>query len=190
MKDIVILGGPNGAGKTTAAKVLLPQKIGIIEFVNADEIARGLSPFDAEHAALAAGRIMLERMNDLRHRGQSFAFETTCSGRTHANFIKRCKEEGWRVNLLFLWLPSPEAAVARVERRVREGGHAIPPDVIYRRYRAGVINMRQIYLPLADVAAIYDNSDEGRVLVAEQTPGKELAVRSPMRWAKIGSVSP
>jgi predicted ABC-type ATPase len=188
-KDIVILGGPNGAGKTTAARVLMPDKVGITEFVNADEIARGLSPFDAERAALAAGRIMLERMSDLRRRGQSFAFETTCSGRTHVRFLEHCRMDGWRVNLLFLWLPSPAAAIARVERRVREGGHAIPREVIARRYRAGMINMRRLYLPLADVAAIYDNSDEGRVLVAERTPGSELAVHDSVRWAKIESAS-
>ncbi len=185
MKDIVILGGPNGAGKTTAAKDLLPKEIGISEFVNADEIARGLSPFDADRAAIAAGRIMLERMNELARLGQSFAFETTCSGRTHVHFLKRYKANGWRLNLLFLWLPSPKAAVMRVAERVQEGGHDIPQAVIIRRYRAGLVNMRSLYLPLADIAAIYDNSDDGRILVAEKMANASLVVHDPARWAEI-----
>jgi predicted ABC-type ATPase len=189
LKDIIVLGGPNGAGKTTAAKLLRPEKLGIVEFVNADEIARGLSPFDPDGAAVAAGRVMLQRMKELRQRGQSFAFETTCAGRTHIRFLKDCKTDGWRINLLFLWLPSPEAAIARVNRRIREGGHAIPPDVIVRRYFAGIANMRRSYLPLADVAAIYDNSDEGRVLIAERSAGKTLVIGDSGRWAKIGSAS-
>ena len=111
LKDIIILAGPNGAGKTTAAPVLLPQELGIREFVNADEIARGLSPFNAEGAALAAGRFMIERMRYLVRNEQSFAFETTCSGRAHASWLRECRAKNWRVTLLFLWLPSPQAAL-------------------------------------------------------------------------------
>lgn len=188
MKDIVILGGPNGAGKTTAAKALLP-RIGIGEFVNADEIARGLSPYDAQRAALAAGRSMLERIHALVAQGTSFAFETTCSGRATEGLLRTCKAEGWRVNLLFLWLPSPEAALARVARRVQEGGHAIPPDVVLRRYRSGLSNMKHIYLPLADEASIYDNSDPGRVLIAEKKLGAELAVHDAERWTAIAGAA-
>jgi predicted ABC-type ATPase len=185
VKDIVILGGPNGAGKTTAARALLPQELDIREFVNADEIARGLSPFNAENVAMAAGRLMIERMRNLVRGGESFAFETTCSGRIHLNLIRQCKVEGWRVTLLFLWLPSPQAALDRVARRVREGGHGIPASVVVRRYRAGLINMCRLHLPLADVAAIYDNSDEGRVLIAERTPNTSLMVYDATRWATI-----
>jgi predicted ABC-type ATPase len=189
MKDIVILGGPNGAGKTTAAREILPQKIEVSEFVNADELAHALSPRNSQRAALAAGRIMLERMEELRRGTLSFAFETTCSGRSHARFLRQCKLEGWRVILLFLWLPSSEAAIARVEGRIRKGGHAIPPDVIVRRYGAGIVNMRQLYLPLADIAAIYDNSDKGRRLIAEQLPGDKLVVRDPACWSVIEGFS-
>jgi predicted ABC-type ATPase len=190
VKDIVILGGPNGAGKTTAARALLPQELDIREFVNADEIARGLSPFNAEGAALDAGRVMLKRMRDLAREGQNFAFETTCSGRTHLNLIRQCKVEGWRVTLLFLWLPSPQAALDRVARRVREGGHGIPADVVVGRYHAGLRNLCHLYLPLADVAAIYDNSDEGRVLIAERMPETSLAVHDAARWAMIEKATP
>lgn len=184
MKDVVILGGPNGAGKTTAAKALLPE-IGIGEFVNADEIARGLSPYDAERAAVAAGRSMLERIRGLIAQGTSFAFETTCSGRTYLRLLQACKADGWQIALLFLWLPSPDMALARVARRVREGGHAIPEDVVVRRYRSGLSNMLRLYLPLADEASIYDNSDAGRVLIAERRSGSDLAVHDAGRWDAI-----
>ncbi len=190
MKDIVIIGGPNGAGKTTAAPAVVPQELGICEFINADEIARGLSPFNAEHAAIAAGRLMIERMHALVRGGESFAFETTCSGRVYAGWLQKCKLDGWRVTLLFLWLPSPQAALDRVARRVREGGHAIPNDVVIRRYKTGVANMRNLYLPLADVAAIYDNSDDGRVLIAERTPGVPLTVHDAGRWQMIERTTP
>jgi predicted ABC-type ATPase len=127
MTDIVVLGGPNGAGKTTAAQVLLPSGLGVRAFVNADDIARDLSPFNVSGVALAAGRLMLERMRQLVRRGESFAFETTCSGLAHSEFLRRCRERGWRITLLYLWLPSPEAAIERVARRVAQGGHDIPP---------------------------------------------------------------
>ncbi|HMA71938.1 MAG TPA: zeta toxin family protein [Xanthobacteraceae bacterium] len=142
LDDIVIIGGPNGAGKTTTAQLLVPQDLEIREFVNADEIARGLSPFNPERAALVAGRLMLERIRELIKNRQSFAFETTCSGRTHIPILRRCKADGWRVTLVYLWLPSPEAALDRVARRVREGGHGIPDDVVVRRYWAGLSNLR------------------------------------------------
>jgi predicted ABC-type ATPase len=190
LKDIVILGGPNGAGKTTAAHVVVPQELNIREFVNADEIARGLSPFNAEGAAMPAGRLMIERMRNLVRDGQSFAFETTCSARAYVSWLRQCKAEGWRVTLLYLWLPSPQIALDRVARRVQEGGHGIPTDVVVRRYWAGLSNMRQLYLPLADVAAIYDNSDEGRVLIAERTPEASLTVHDVTRWAMIEKATP
>lgn len=185
LKDIVILGGPNGAGKTTAAQVLLPKSLRIREFVNADEIARGLSPFNPDAVALAAGRLMIQRLRSLVSAEVSFAFETTCSGRLHADWLRRCKIDGWRITLLYLWLPSIEMAQARVSRRVTEGGHGIPPDVVARRYLNGIRNMRHIYLELADVAAIYDNADEERVLIAERWEDGFLAVHDATRWQTI-----
>jgi predicted ABC-type ATPase len=190
VRDIVFIGGPNGAGKTTAAQDLLPEELGIREFVNADEIARGLSPFNQAGAALAAGRLMIERMRRLARAGASFAFETTCAGLAHINFLRQSRLGGWRVTLLYLWLPSPEAAIARVARRVREGGHDIPADVILRRYRKGVANMRTLYLPLADVAAIYDNSDAARTMVAERKPGSALIIHDRVRWDAIERTMP
>jgi predicted ABC-type ATPase len=183
--EVIVLGGPNGAGKTTSAQRLLPQDLGILEFVNADEIAHGLSPFNPEGSAIEAGRLMLERMRGLIKSGQSFAFETTCAGRGHARTLQTCRTTGYRVTLFFLWLPSPEIAISRVARRVRQGGHNIPSDVIRRRYWAGLCNMRDLYLPLAHAAMIVDNSDEGGVIIAERTPDASLVIRDPARWALI-----
>lgn len=163
----------------------MPRKLDIREFVNADEIARGLSPFNADEAAVAAGRLMILRMRSLVREEENFAFETTGSGRNHAIFLRRCRADGWRITLLYLWLPSPRIALDRVARRVQQGGHGVSPDVVVRRYWAGLANLRQLYLPLADVAAIYDNSDEGRVLIAERTPESSLVVHDPTRWATI-----
>jgi predicted ABC-type ATPase len=188
--DIVIIGGPNGAGKTTAAQRLVPRVLEIREFVNADEIARGLSPFNADHAAFIAGRLMLERMRELIRSRQSFAFETTCSGRTHLSMLRKCKADGWRVTLLYLWLPSPQVALDRVARRVRDGGHSVPDDVVVRRYWTGLSNLRLLYIPLSDVAAIYDNSDGHRSLIAERLPKGSLIVHDAERWAKIEEARP
>jgi len=185
MKDIVILGGPNGAGKTTAAPFVVPRELGIREFVNADEIARGLSPFNAEGAALAAGRLMIDRMRMLVREGQSFAFETTCSGRAHAGWLRACKTDGWRITLVYLWLRSPQMALDRVARRVRQGGHHIPDDVVVRRYHLGLVNMRRLYFPLADAAGIYDNSDYERTLIVRRSPEAGLVVYDAGLWAMI-----
>jgi predicted ABC-type ATPase len=190
VKDILVLGGPNGAGKTTASQQLVPQRLGIAEFVNADEIARGLSPYNPDGVAIAAGRLMIERLRSLACGDQSFAFETTCAGRSHFRFLEHCKREGWRINLLYLWLPSPEVALERVAERVRQGGHSVPADVVVRRYWTGLANMRSLYLPLADVAAIYGNSDEARIFIAEKPEGSTLTVFDGRRWALIeGAVS-
>lgn len=190
MNHIAIVGGPNGAGKTTAAQVLLPRGLELIEFINADEIARGLSPFNAEAVAVPAGRIMIGRTRDLANSGTSFAFETTCAGHSSLRIVGNCKAMVWQATLLFLWLPSPQLALERVRRRVRSGGHAIPSEVVVRRYWAGLINMRARYLALADVAAIYDNSDRGRILVASKSAGASLDVHDAKRWAMIEGATP
>jgi predicted ABC-type ATPase len=190
VEEIVVIGGPNGAGKTTAAQLLVPRGLEIREFVNADEIARGLSPFNADHAARLAGQLMLERIGEFIRNRQSFAFETTCAGRAHVGTLRRCRAEGWRITLVYLWLPSPQMALDRVARRVREGGHHIPDEVVIRRYWAGLSNMRRLYLPVADVAAIYDNSDGGRTLIAQRMPGGSLVVHDAARWAKIEEARP
>jgi predicted ABC-type ATPase len=168
MKEIVLIGGPNGAGKTTAARVLLSEFLVESEFLNADEIAREISPEDPEVAAFAAGRELLVQMRKLIQEGSSFALETTCSGKAYLRILEQCKKEGWRIVLFYFWLPSLEISLARVRQRVSKWGHNIPPELIQRRFLTGLWNMRHCYHPLADTAAIYDNSGKQRTLVAEK----------------------
>jgi len=189
-KDIFILGGPNGAGKTTAAEVLLPEKLHIRAFLNADEIAMGISPENVEAVAFEAGRVMIEQMRVMVRDGQSFAIETTCAGKSYVRLLKECQREGWRISLIFLWLPSPEYSIARVARRVSQGGHDIPDDVIRRRYLTGLWNMRHLYLPLADDSTIYDNRDGVLRLIARRAPGRPLKVMDEEIWAMIEELTP
>jgi predicted ABC-type ATPase len=185
LKEIVILGGPNGAGKTTAARELLPDFLAQHEYLNADEIARRISPTDVDAAAFAAGRELIHRMRNLVREGRSFALETTCSGKSYIPLLRECSEHGWRLTLFYFWLPSPEASVARVANRVAHGGHGIPSEAIYRRFRTGLSNMLNLYLPLADEAEIYDNSNRNRVLIAEKRKRGMLVMHDRERWARI-----
>ena len=157
-KNILIIAGPNGAGKTTFATEFLPNEGDCPTFVNADMIAAGLNPFQPERSAVAAGRIMLRMIDEYVQRGESFAFETTLSGRGYARLIPSWQAQGYSVRLYFLRLPSADMAVARVRNRVIEGGHNIPEDVIRRRFDAGWRNFRQIYRDMVDEWALYDAS--------------------------------
>ena len=163
---ILILAGPNGAGKTTLATELLPNEADCPAFVNADAIAAGLSPFRPATMAFRAGRLMLETMHGYASRGESFAFETTLSGRRYARAIPLWRNEGYRVKLLFLRLPSADAAIARVRQRVAEGGHDVPEEVIRRRFHAGWRNFERVYRDLVDEWAVYDGSGATPLLVA------------------------
>lgn len=177
MRELIVLRGPNGAGKTTAAQIVVPWKLDIAEFVNADEIARGLSPFNPERAAFAAGRLMLERMRRLASGDRAFAVETTCSGLGHINFLGHCKQMGWRITLIFLWLPSPQIALERVAQRVASGGHSVPDETVTRRYWAGLRNMFAEYLPVADVASLYDNGGNEPILIARRARWRTRGAR-------------
>jgi predicted ABC-type ATPase len=163
--------------------------LAIREFINADEIARGLSPLNAEGAAFTAGRLLIERIKALAAAGESFAFETTCSGRGHVRLLNRLKARHYRLTLVFLWLPSAEAAVERVARRVNTGGHNVPESVVRRRYFAGMRNMQNLYLPLVDRALIYDNSDGGGRLIAERRPDAAPVIHDSARWKQIEEAS-
>jgi len=149
-KNLYIIAGCNGAGKTTASFTILPEIINCKEFVNADEIAKGLSPFQPEKVAFESGRIMLNRIDELLKENESFAFETTLSTRSYKNKIKTAREKEYTITLLFFWLQSIELAKERVKIRVSEGGHNIEPDVIERRYLNGIKNLFEIYLPIVD----------------------------------------
>jgi predicted ABC-type ATPase len=182
---IVVIAGPNGAGKSTVAPLILRGPLDVREFVNADDIARGLSPFNIEGAAVAAGRIMLSRMRDLARQRVNFAFETTLASRGFAPWLKALKQDGYAVHLVFLWLPSPEVAAARVADRVRSGGHSIPPDTIRRRYHGGVRNFFRLYRPIATTWVVFDSSGRRRVLIAEGEDGRPPGVLDGPRWAAI-----
>ncbi len=173
-KNLYVVAGCNGAGKTTASFTILPEIIKCKEFVNADEIAKGLSPFHPENVAFESGRIMLNRINELLKENKTFAFETTLSSRSYKNKIIEAKAKGYTVTLLFFWLQSVELAKARVRIRVSEGGHNISPDVIERRYFRGIKNLFDLYLPIVDGALVFDNSHGEHELLAQKTIDENL----------------
>lgn len=154
---LYIIAGCNGAGKTTASYAVLPDLLECREFVNADEIARGLSPFNPELVAIEAGRLMIQRIESLVGQRKTFAIETTLATRSYAALVHKVHDRGYNVVLLFFWLPSPEIAVKRVAKRVSEGGHNIPSETIYRRYRLGLQNFFDIFIDIVDSWSFYDN---------------------------------
>jgi predicted ABC-type ATPase len=162
---IIIIAGPNGAGKTTFAREFLPQEAGCPVSVNADLIAAGLSPFAPERAAIQAGRLTLEAIAQHVARRESFAFETTLSGRSYARQIPQWRALGYRVELFFLSLPSADVAVQRVAERVRQGGHDIPEATIRRRFDAGKQMFADVYRPLVDQWVLYDNAGDEPALM-------------------------
>ena len=166
VKKIIIIAGPNGAGKTTFAREFLPTDEACLQFVNADLIAAGLSPFAPEAAALQAGRLMLMQIANHVAHGRSFALETTLSGLGYARQIPQWRAAGYAVALHFLVLPNAEVAIERVAQRVRQGGHNIPEAVIRRRFTSGQANLAR-YCALVDVWDVYDNSGPTPVLISE-----------------------
>jgi|WetSurMetagenome_2_1015567.scaffolds.fasta_scaffold60554_4 predicted ABC-type ATPase/DNA-binding XRE family transcriptional regulator len=164
---IIIIAGPNGAGKTTFAGEFLPKEADCPIFINADLIATGLSPFDPDRVEIKAGRLMLEEIFNHISCNDSFAFETTLSGRMYAKHIKLWQKQGYTIKLFFLRLNSPELAMARVHQRVREGGHNVPEQTIRRRFTAGMRNFEEIYKPIVDEWALYDNSSSTPILIEE-----------------------
>jgi predicted ABC-type ATPase len=165
VKKIIVIAGPNGAGKTTFAEEFLLGEANCPDFINADLIARGLSPFAPETAVIQAARIMLAQMSRKVARGESFAFETTLAGRNYIRHIRHWQNAGYYVKLVFLSLPTAEVAVARVRSRVAQGGHNVPEGIIRRRFDAGLKNFRQIYSPLVDGWMLYENSGPSPVLL-------------------------
>ena len=172
-KNLYIISGCNGAGKTTASFTVLPEVLDCKEFVNADEIARGLSPFNPESVAIEAGRLMLQRIEDLLAKDETFSIETTLATKSYINLVRRAQAKGYRVNILFFWLRTPELAMQRVAERVANGGHNIPEDIIRRRYTAGITNLFKLFIPIVDYWAIYDNTERHRKKVATGYLGKK-----------------
>lgn len=178
MKNLYIIAGCNGAGKTTASFTILPDILDCKEFVNADEIAKGLSPFQPDKVAFEAGRIMLHRVNELLAHGETFAFETTLATKSYRSKVIEAQSKGYNVSLLFFWLNSTDLAIERVRTRVLEGGHNIPTDVIERRYVNGIKNLFNIYLPIVNECMIFDNSDGMPELLAQKNKETQLEIRN------------
>ena|ERR1700722_2041081 len=184
-KRIFVIAGPNGAGKTTTAVSLNPTILNFYEFINADDIARALAPLHPESMALTASKLMLKRLRELLEANKSFAFETTAAGTNFIKYLKAAQSKQYQINLIFLWLASPELAVERVAKRVTQGGHHIPEETIRRRYRLGQKNLIKYYLPLADHALILDNSYiESRKVIAEGSCNR-LEIKIPHIWETI-----
>ena len=167
MPQLYIIAGCNGAGKTTASMTILPEVLGIREFVNADAIAAGLSPFNPESVAIEAGRLMLQRIRQLIDNQVDFAIETTLSTKSYTRLIEEAKHKGYETTLLFLWLNSPELAKERVQSRVQKGGHSIPNETIERRYWRGIQNLTKLFIPICERWYVYDNSNEDFVRIAD-----------------------
>jgi len=165
-KKIVIIAGPNGAGKTTFAREFLPREAECPDFINVDLIAEGLSPFNPQRAGFRAGRLMLQEIHRRVRASESFAFETTLSGRSYARLIPRWRSAGYHVKLIFLSLPSTDLAIARISARVVQGGHDVPEQVIRRRFDAGLRNFENVYRGLVNSWALYDNSEPTPRLIA------------------------
>lgn len=182
---LIILAGPNGAGKTTISREVLANTLGITEFVNADIIAAGLSGFDPDRAAFAAGRIMLARLRELADAKSSFAFESTLASRTFAPWLVRQKARGYEVHIVYSWLRSPVIAVKRVKARVLRGGHNVPPEVVTRRYYRSISNFWNLYRPLAIRWLILDNSGGSPAWIADGNESSLRAVFDTVRFSQF-----
>ena len=184
-KNLYIISGCNGAGKTSASFTILPEIIECKEFVNADEIAKGISPFQPEKVAVEAGRIMLRRVNELLDHNESFAFETTLSSRSYRQKVEKAKKHGYNVTLIFLWLENVELAKERVRTRVLEGGHNIESNVIERRYIKGIKNLFDIYLPIVHGAFLFDNSFGVPEIIAQKTLNSNLEIIDKFKYVQL-----
>lgn len=187
MLNIYIIAGCNGAGKTTASFTVLPEMLDCKEFVNADEIARGLSPFQPESVSFHAGRIMLERINELLDSKVDFAFETTLTTLSYKNTIKLARKKGYKITLLFFWLNDVNLAIERVKTRVSEGGHNIPEEVIIRRYNKGLQNLTKFFIDICDYWIVIDNSNTPYKFIAEGSIDDETKIYDNTIWELIKS---
>ena len=185
MPRLFIIAGCNGAGKTTASNLFLPDMLHIKEFVNADEIARVISPSEPEAVALQAGRIMLKKIDELISNKVDFAFETTLSTRSFVDLCKHARENDYSIFLVFYWLDSPQFAIERVKQRVSEGGHHVPADIIIRRYKRGLSNFLNLYKNLVDYWTLYDNSKVEQELIAIGKLMKKDIIFNQSKWQEI-----
>jgi predicted ABC-type ATPase len=185
MPNLYIIAGCNGAGKTTASFTILPEILNCKEFVNADSIATGISPFNPESVAFEAGRIMLQRIHLLLEEHADFAFETTLASKSYVSLIKKAKSEGYEIHLLYFWLISPDFAKLRVAKRVSKGGHNIPEDVIERRFYRGISNLLNLYIPVVDNWIVIDNMNITPNEIAKGSENKGKIIINSEFWSII-----
>lgn len=171
-KNVYIIAGPNGSGKTTFAKKFLPDYAKCPNFVNADLIAQGLSPFSPRLAAMKAGRLVLEQIHGLAEKNLDFAFETTLAGKSYLSFLVGLKNKNYSIHLFFLWVPNPELALARIKERVADGGHDVPVADVRRRFHRGIYNLFKFYKPILDSWMLFNNSGTTPTLIAEERERK------------------
>ena|ERR1700720_3456386 len=188
---VIVIAGSNGAGKTTLAPFFLRDTIQLLEYVNADPIALGLSGFDPASVAFQAGRVMLARLHKLAEQRKTFAFESTLSGRSYAGWIESLRRQRYNFQLVFLWLRSAELAVHRVRERARSGGHDVAEQVVRRRYAAGLKNFWSLYQPLADAWTVYDNSVSTEpVSIASGGKNRGITVLEQNSWIRFAKTKP
>jgi predicted ABC-type ATPase len=185
--NLYIISGCNGAGKTTASYAILPEMLNCREFVNSDEIAKGLSPFNASTMAVAveASRIMYKRIRELIEMAETFALETTLASRSIANLIKNAQSKGYSVTLLYFWLNTPDLAVERVKNRVAAGGHNVNEVTVRRRYRAGILNLFDLYMPICDYWMITDNSLSPMEVIAKGVRNGDRDIYNAVVYDKL-----
>jgi predicted ABC-type ATPase len=187
MPNLYIIAGCNGAGKTTTSYTVLPELLNCREFVNADNIAAGLSPFNPESVAIEAGRLMLQRIRELLMKEVDFALETTLATKNYVSFIRDAKQKGYHVTLLYFWLDSPQLAINRVAKRVSKGGHNIPSETVIRRFYGGIKNLLELYLPICDEWLVFNNMQIDPELVAQGTAILEKQIINNDIWETIQS---
>ena len=184
-KNLYIISGCNGAGKTTASYTVLPEILHCKEFVNADEIAKGLSPFNPESVAIEAGRLMLKRIDELLEKDETFSIETTLATKSYISLVRKAQAKGYSVKVLFFWLNSPELAMMRVAERVANGGHNIPEEIIRRRYVAGISNLFNLFAKEVDSWVIFDNSENPRKQIASGGKNAETMIDEEMLYSMM-----
>jgi predicted ABC-type ATPase len=185
MPEVIVIAGPNGAGKSTLAPAVLRDTLGILEYVNADTIAEGLSAFAPSNASFDAGRVMLGRLHDLAADNKDFAFETTLASRFYSGWLRGLKKRGYRVSIIFLWLDNVDLAIERVRERVRAGGHDIPVETILRRYDRGLKNLFELYIPVTNVWSVRDTSFARSDEIARYTEETGVVIFDEERWKLI-----
>ena len=183
-KNVYVIAGPNGAGKTTFASVFLPRYAKSYHFINADLIAQGLSPFAPEQSALKAGKLVLEQIREFSSKGLDFGFETTLSGQTYIRYLKRLKKQGYHIHLFFLWVPTPQLSNNRIQERVLNGGHFVPPEDVKRRFKRSISNFFNVYQALATRWFLFDNSKAYPELIARNID-KKFIVQNEALFKKI-----